>query len=261
MNIFVCLKQTPDTEATIKVSDGKVQEDAVNKWIISPYDEYAIEEALQFKKQHGGSVTVFSLGPDRVVEALRQAYALGVDKTIHLKDEAFEGNDSFATAKALAEAIKQEGEFDLLLAGIIGQDQDNGQTAIMLSELLDVPHIGIVTKLDIEDGKAKAEGEVEGGKGIFEASLPVMITTQQGLNEPRYPSLKGIMAAKKKKIETKGTSDLGLDAGKMGATGSSLEILSQEYPPERPEGRIIEGEEAADKAKNLVEALKEVKVI
>lgn len=252
MNIVVCMKQTPDTEASIVVKNGKVDDSSVNKWIISPYDEFAIEEALRLKQKHGGNITVISMGPDRVADSLRSAYALGVDKAIHINDERAYASDSLATARILAETIKKEGEFDIILAGIIGQDLDNAQTGILIAELLRIPHIGIVTKLEVDGNRVRVECEIEGGKGIMESATPVLMTTQQGLNEPRYPSLKGIMAAKKKKIELLNLDDLGMDAS---LAGSKLEMLAHEEPPKRPEGTIIDGKDATEKALALLKAL------
>ncbi len=256
MNIFVCIKQTPDTEATIKVNNGTIDESAVNKWIISPYDEYALEEALRLKQKHGGTVTALSAGPVRVAEALRSAYAVGVDKAIHIMDDHVSFNDSLATARLLAKAIEKEGSADIILAGIIGQDMDNSQTGVLLAEFLKIPHISIVTKLEIEGTKAVAECEIEGGKGKVETNLPVLVTTQQGLNEPRYPSLKGIMAAKKKQITVyDSVKDLGVDATMIGKTGQRLEILEFVAPPQRPAGTIVDGKDAREKAISLVKAL------
>lgn len=262
MDIFVCVKQTPDTEATIKVGDGRIQEESVNKWIISPYDEYGIEEALQQKQKHGGVITAISLGPERAADALRSAYALGVDNAIHINDELFNNSDSLVTAKALAEVIKKKGNYDLILVGKQGQDLDNFQTGVILAELLGIPHISVALKLDIDGNKVRAETEIDDGKAVLEAEMPVVVSTQQGLNEPRYPSLKGIMAAKKKEIEKVNASDIGFSADSVGSAGSKVEIISVELPPQRPEGRIIEGESVEDKARELFKALHEdIKVI
>jgi len=213
MNIIVCLKQVPDTETQIKIAaDGKsiVQDDI--KWVMNPYDEYGVEEALRIKEKFGGEVIVVSLGPKRVTEAIRTALAMGADKGILITDDALDGSESLARGKALAAAVKDV-EYDLIFTGQRGVDDDMGVAGAVLAERLGIPSVSLATKVEVaEDGKsATINRPVEGQTLVIEASLPVLITTQKGLNEPRYASLPGIMKAKKKPLEEKSLADLGLD--------------------------------------------------
>ncbi len=257
MNSIVCVKQVPDTEIRIEVKDGKVVEENL-QYIINPYDEYAIEEALRLKEKFGeGKVTIVTLGLERAREAILQGLALGADEAIHLEDEAFNGGDAYTTAKALAEAIKKL-DYDLILCGKQGVDHDNAQVGIALAEMLNLPHISVVTKLEVAEDKSKAtaEREVEGGKEVVETPLPAVITAQKGLNEPRYPSFKGIRAARKKPVRKLSAAELGLDPGSVGAAGAKLEIITVDPPPEREPGRIIDGD-AATAAEEVVRLLQE----
>lgn len=253
MNSIICMKQVPDTETRFQVREGAVVKEGI-QYVVNPYDEYAIEECLLKKEAAGeGKVTVICLGVDRAREAILQALALGCDEAIHLNDPAFEGGDAFATAVVLAAAIKKVGEYDLLFTGKQGVDNDNAQVGILLAEMLDLPHVSVITKLDIADGKATAQREVEGGKQVVETSLPALFTAQKGLNEPRYPSFRGIRQAKRKPYTTWTAADLGLDPATIDIKS---ELVSVTLPPERGGGRIIEGE-PAEAAKELVRLLRE----
>ena len=252
MNILVLIKQVPDTEAKILVSGGKVNENGI-KWVVAPYDEIALEEAIRIKEKTGSStVTVISVGTEQTVSALRSCYAMGADKAILAKTENYEMLDSFTIAEGILKAIEGE-KYDLILAGRQATDSDNGQVPLIIATKLDTPCLTYANKIDIKDGKVTAECEVDGGEATFESSCPIVITANDRLNEPRYPSLKGIMASKKKQITTVDISN---------AESSKVEVVSFEPPEERPAGRIIEGEEASEKAKSLVDALhNEIKVI
>jgi len=245
LNILVCLKQTFDTEAKIELKDGKINAQGI-KNIINPYDEFAVEEALKLKEANGGEVTTISVGSDQTQEALRQALAMGADKAILVE---FPNSDEHATAKALAKAV-QGMEFDLILGGHVAIDDNSGQIAIRLAEELDLPQVNVVTKLEINDGKAVCTREIEGGVQIVETPLPTVITCQKGLNEPRYPSLKGIMQAKKKELKRIGLEELGL------TVDNKVEILEVFLPPQKEAGKVIEGE-AEEAAGELVRLLKE----
>ena len=249
MKILVALKQVPDTETKVKVAaDGKSLDPTDVKWITSPYDEYALEEAIRLKESAQAEVTVVSLGDEKAKDVLRNALALGADNAVLLKGDG--GSDAFAAASALAAYAKDKG-FDLILAGNKGIGGDNGAVGPMLAELLGWAQANVVVKLEIAGGTFKAEREIEGGAEVVEGSLPAVITAQKGLNEPRYASLKGIMAAKKKtidEVEAAGTA--------AASTWSSLEL-----PPARPEGRKVEGDAAAA-ARTLLGLLKdEAKVL
>jgi electron transfer flavoprotein beta subunit len=259
VNIIVCLKQVPDTESQIKVaSDGKsiVTDDI--KWVMNPYDEFGVEEALRIKEKHGGEVTVVGLGPKRVTESIRTALAMGADKGILVSDEALEGSDSLATAKALAAAVKDL-EYDLIFTGQRGVDDDLGVVGAALGQLLGIPHVALVVKADIsEDAKSiKVQRPVEGQTLVIESNLPALLTAQKGLNEPRYASLPGIMKAKKKPLDEKTLADLGLDAAEFGAGGRKLKIIEMTPPPQREAGKIVEGETPQEKAAELARLLHE----
>lgn len=254
MNILVLIKQVPDTEAKITVSGGKVNEAGI-KWIISPYDEIGLEEAIRIKEKTGGTVTAISVGGDQVVSALRTAYAMGADKAVHVKTDDYQMLDAFGISEAIIKAIEGE-NYDVIFAGRQGSDSDNGQVPLIIATKMNIGCISYAKKVDLQDGKAVVECEAEGGEAVYESSYPVIITANAGLNEPRYPSLKGIMASKKKPIDTKSAADLGVSGE------AKIEIIGFEPPPPRPPGRIIEGDEAEAKAKELAKALhEELKVI
>jgi electron transfer flavoprotein beta subunit len=259
VNIIVCLKQVPDTESQIKVApDGKsiVTDDV--KWVMNPYDEFGVEEALQIKEKLGGEVTVIGLGPKRVTESIRTALAMGADKGILINDPALENSDALATGKALAAAIKDL-DYDLIFTGQRGVDDDMGLVGATIAEFLDIPQLSIIVKAEIsEDGKSvKVNRPVEGQTLVIESSLPALITTQKGLNEPRYASLPGIMKAKKKPLEEKTLADLGLDPSQAGEGARKLKIMELMPPPKREAGKIIEGETPEEKAAELVRLLHE----
>ena len=243
MKILVALKQVPDTETKVKVAaDGKSLDPADVKWITSTYDEYALEEALRLKESKAAEVTVVSLGGDSVKDVLRNALALGADAAVLLRSDA---SDPLAVATALAAFAKDKG-FDLIFAGNKGMGGDNASVGPMLAELLGIAQANVVVKFEVTDGGFRAEREIEGGTEVVEGALPAVITAQKGLNEPRYASLKGIMAAKKKTIEE-------VDgAAPEGATA----VLAMTLPPARPEGRKLDGDAAAQAAA-LLNALKD----
>ena len=264
MNIIVCLKQVPDTESQIKVAaDGKSIETGDIKWVMNPYDEFGVEEALRIKEKLGGEVTVIGLGPKRVTESIRTALAMGADKGILINDPALENSDAIATAKALAAAIKGL-NYDLIFTGQRGVDEDMGLVGATLAEFLDIPQLSIIVKVEIsEDGKSvKVNRPVEGQTLVIESSLPAVITAQKGLNEPRYASLPGIMKAKKKPLEEKTLADLGIDPSQVGEGARKLKIVELTPPPKREAGKIIQGETPEEKAAELVRLLRqEAKVI
>jgi len=259
VNIIVCLKQVPDTESQIKIgSDEKsiVTDDI--KWVMNPYDEFGVEEALRLKEKFGGEVTVVGLGPKRVTETIRTALAMGADKGVLISDDALEGSDSIATAKALAAAIKNL-DCDLIFTGQRGIDDDTGIVGAGIAEFLGIPQLSLIIKVDVaEDGKSvTVTRPVEGQALVIESSLPALITAQKGLNEPRYASLPGIMKAKKKPLEEKTLADLGLDASEFGEGARKVKILAITPPPERAGGKIVEGETPQEKAAELAKLLHE----
>ena len=262
MNIIVFIKQVPDTATRIKIAaDGKNIDESDVTWIISPYDEYALEEALRIKEKTGaGKVTVISMGRDRAANTLRTALATGADEAVHILDPAFEESDAFGTAKILAAAVKNR-PFDILLFGKTGVGMDQSEVPSMVAELLNLPQITQIAKLELGDGKVIAHREVEGATETVEASLPVVLAAEKGLNEPRYPSLKGIMAAKKKPLEVVNATGLGLNAAEVGAPAATVITETLSLPPARQAGKILKGE-TQDVVKQLVDLLhNEAKVI
>jgi electron transfer flavoprotein beta subunit len=255
MNSIVCLKEVPDTETRIEVRDGAVVEEGI-QYVVNPYDEFALEEALTWQEKLGGRVTLVSLGPERARESILKGLAMGADEVYHLSDEAFLGGDAYATAKALAAAISKLGEYDAIFCGKQAVDQDNAAVGIMLAEMLNLPHVSVVSKLEISDGTARAERDIEGGKEVVELPLPAVITAQKGLNEPRYPSFRGIRQARQKPFTQWSVAEVGLDAAEVGAAGAKLEVIEISPPPERPPGRIISCE-PAEAAREVVRLLRE----
>ncbi len=257
MNAIVCLKEVPDTETRIEVRGGKVVEEGI-QYVVNPYDEFALEEALQWQEQHGGKVTLVTLGPERARESILKGLAMGADEVYQLADEAFLGGDAYATAKALAAAIRTLGEYDVIFCGKQAVDEDNAAVGVMLAEMLDLPHVSVVSGLEVdaEAKTARAERDIEGGKEVVETPLPAVITAQKGLNEPRYPSFRGIRQARSKPFTLWSVGDVGLDAGQVGAAGAKLQVVEVLPPPERPPGRIVAGE-PAEAAKEVVRLLRE----
>jgi electron transfer flavoprotein beta subunit len=251
VNIVACVKQVPDTETLIKVKpDGSGIEEAGIKWVMNPYDEYGVEEALKLKEKFGGDVTIVSVGPARALETVRTALAMGADKGIHINDPALEGADAYTIAAALAAAIKGI-PHDIIFCGQRAIDDDAGQVGSVLAEFLGIPQVTFVTKLDVEGASIKVIRPIEGAQLLIESSLPCVVTAQKGLNEPRYASLPGIMKAKKKPVDVKDAAGLGVTIAPKAKIAKTLP------PPARPPGRIICGEEPAEKARELAKLLRE----
>ncbi len=249
MNIFCLLKQTFDTEERIVIQDGQVSDDGV-KYVINPYDEYAVEEALQLREKHGGSVTVVSVGPARAAEALRSALAMGADEAVLISDERIESDE--AGISYLLQAYLSKQAYDVILGGNFSVDTGGGQVAVRLAAGLGIPHAASITSLDIDGAAASVKRDAEGDTESLELSLPALFTAQQGLNEPRYPSLPNIMKAKKKPFQTLSLDDLGVDAA---AIAPLTKRLSLSLPPERGAGQLIKGT-PAEQAARLVELLR-----
>lgn len=264
MKIAVCIKQVPDTETRLRIAeDGRWLDENDLKYRTNESDEHAIEEALQIAAKTGGEVVVISLGPDRAKEALRKALALDAARAVHLVDEAFQGGDSAATARALAAVVEQEGA-DLVLTGSQSDDVGYGATASILAGRLGWPHAWLVMGLEVEeDGKsAKVTREMESGMNeIFRLQLPAVIEVQAGINHPRYPTLRGIMKAKKKPMSTPSPADLGLDASAIGSAGSRIEIVDVAFPDTGAGAELIEGDAAAAAAALVEKLQKEARVL
>lgn len=243
MKCIVCMTHVPDTASIIKIgADGKHIDETGIKWIVSPYDEYALEEALQLTETKGGEVTVVTYGPQRAEAGLRECLARGAHNAVHVVGGEATLGDSFAIARVLASALKDR-EYDVILVGVKGVGTDNAQVGQMLAELLDLPHVADVVKIEWKDGAIVAEREVEGGHEVVESPLPAVITAQKGLNEPRYAALKGIMAAKRKPVEKVEVSALGLDEEALSGADATCRIRSLELPAEKQAGKIIQGED------------------
>jgi len=261
MNIAVCIKQVPSTETRITVSPQTNFVDLKDvEWVISPYDEYALEEALRIREKFTGTVTAFSFGPERVKSALKTALATGADNAVWISDQGLAANDPFVTARILAAALKQGGPsatpFDLTLCGTKAIDDDMGYVGIAVAEFLDLPHVSSVTRFELSEDRqrAKVHREIEGATEIIETSLPAVIMAQKGLNEPRYSTLRGMMLAGRKPIPELKLADLGLNPETLKPL---TRVLRATLPPERKAGRIIEAPSPQEAVHELVRALRE----
>jgi electron transfer flavoprotein beta subunit len=260
MEIICCLKQVPDTEAEIRptANNAEINYEGV-KFVINVYDEYALEEALKVKEKVGaGAVTIVTLGPERAVESIRTGLAMGADKAVHLDDAAFLGADAYATAKALAKAIKGM-SYDLIFCGMRAIDDDSFQAGHIIAEILGLPSVMGIVKFELSADKKSAtvHRQVEGGTEVLEVSLPAVFGATKGLNEPRYPSLPGIMKAKKKELKPVKAAELGLSAGEVGKQGAHTQVAKFSLPPLRQAGKIVEGDTPEKKAANLAKLLRE----
>lgn len=257
MNIYVMMKRTFDTEEKISIKDGNIAEDGA-EFIINPYDEYAVEEAIQLRDEHGGEVTVVTVGGEDAEKELRTALAMGADKAylINIEDDV-EHADQYTTATILAKFFEDK-EYDLILGGNVAIDGGSGQVGPRLAEMLDIPYVTTITNIEVNGNRAVVERDVEGDMEVIEAELPLLVTAQQGLNEPRYPSLPGIMKAKKKPLEELELDDLDLDEDDVEPKTKTIEIY---LPPKKEAGKVLEGD-LEDQVKELVTLLRnEAKVI
>lgn len=257
MNIFVIMKRTFDTEEKIVVKNGQISEDGA-EFIINPYDEYAIEEAIQVRDAQGGEVTVITVGTEDAEKELRTALAMGADKAVLINTEDdVEAGDQFTTAKIISEFLKDK-DADLILGGNVAIDGGSGQVGPRVAELLDIPYVTTITKLEINGKNVTVTRDVEGDSEVIETTLPLLVTAQQGLNEPRYPSLPGIMKAKKKPLEELELDDLDLEEDDVEAKTKTIEIY---LPPKKEAGKVLQGD-LADQVKELVSLLHtEAKVV
>lgn len=252
MNIVVCMKQTVDTEAKIVLdSEGKVDTSGVTL-VINPLDEYAIEEALQIKERLGGEVTLVTLGGDQTTTALRSALAMGADKAIHINDPALGEVDEGMVAAILAKAVETL-PYDLILAGVMDTDSGSGQVAVRMAERMGLPSISGVTKLEFNESLATAHRVIDGGLAKLEVTLPAVITVVQGINEVRYPSVAGIMKAKKKPVTILKLSDLGINASDLAAQSKVTKIT---LPIPRQGGKRLPGD-AGEATRELARILRE----
>jgi electron transfer flavoprotein beta subunit len=253
MNIVVCMKQVPDTwsERTLKDGDSTLDRDSADA-IINELDEYAIEEGLRLAEAHGGEVTILSMGPQKTSESIRKALSMGADKAVHLTDEGLAGSDAVQTSAAIAQVLGRIG-FDLVILGCESTDARMGVLAAMLAERLDVPQLSFASKVETDGTTISIHRQADYGYDKVEATLPAVVSVVEKINEPRYPSFKGIMAAKKKPVETLSLADAGIDPGLVGLAASATEVLSFAKRQARQAGTIVtdEGEGGTQAAEYL----------
>ncbi len=255
MNIFVFVKRVPDTESKIRIDHAanSIIEEGLS-FVINPYDEYAVEEALRLKEAGETTVTVFSVGSDDSIPILKKALAMGADEAVLVRDELKETYDGLRTARILAQVLRTKySDYNLLLFGKQSVGADNSQIPSMVAEELGLPQVNVVTKLEIDGNTGSAHREIEGAVEKVAFTLPAVISAQKGLNEPRYETLRGIMAAKRKEIPVVKVEELGLDEDQL---APMLELIKMESPPLRGDGEVIE-EEPDVAAKKIVEFLRE----
>jgi electron transfer flavoprotein beta subunit len=241
MNIVVCVKQVPDTESerTLR-QDGTLDRQAA-EGLINELDEYAIEEGLRIAEAHGGEVTILTMGPAKASESIRKALSMGADKAVHLVDDALAGSDALATSYALSQVLKQTG-FDLVICGSESTDARTGMLPAMLAERLSVPQLTLAGKVDIEGTGITVRRMSDEGYEVVTASLPAMVSVIEKINEPRYPSFKGIMAAKKKPVQTLSLADAGIDPAEVGLGNAATAVADFASRPPRAAGVIVKDE-------------------
>ncbi len=266
MNVIVCVKQVLDPEAPpasfkIDSSSNKAVPPPGVPPVISTFDEYAIEAALRVKEATGGKVTAISLGSNLLRDVVKKPLSMGADELILLEDEAFDEGDSWSTAYALAMAIKKIGEYDLILCGRQAADWDTGQVGSGIAEILGLPSVTVARKIDITDSKAKVERVVSDGYEVVEVSLPALVTLSNEHAEPRYPTIKGIMAAKKIEPIVWKSADIGVDASQTGAAGRRAKLLKLFQPVREAKCEIVEGDSPEEAAVNLAQKLREAKIL
>lgn len=266
MNMIVCCKQVLDPEAPpasfkIDPAANKVLPPQGVPPVVSPFDEQAVEAALRLKDKLGGKITILSMGNALVRDVVKKPLSMGADELILLEDPAFEGGDSWSTAFVLAQAIKKIGQYDIIFCGRQAADWDAGQVGSGIAELLGIPSVTVAKKVEITDGKAKVERVVADGFETVEVVLPALITVSNELGEPRYATLKGIMAAAKKQPIVWKPADIGINAAQTGSAGRKQRLVKLFQPVREGKCEIMKGETPAEAATNLAMKLREVKVI
>jgi electron transfer flavoprotein beta subunit len=255
MNIVVCVKQVPDTavERTLKPGDGTLDRETPDG-LINELDEYAIEEGLRIAEAHGGEVTILSMGPEKASESIRKALSMGADKAIHVSDAALAGSDALVTSLVLSQVLKQAG-FDLVICGSESTDARTGVLPAMLAERLGVPQLTLASKVDISGTGVTIRRMTDDGYSVVTGSLPAVVSVVEKINEPRYPSFKGIMAAKKKPVQTMSLADVGAGAAAVGLAGSATSVADFTARPPRAAGVVVkdEGDGGAKAAAFLAE--------
>jgi electron transfer flavoprotein beta subunit len=259
MNIVVLVKQVPDSgsERKLDPSDNTVARATADN-VINEMDEYALEEALTVKEAQGGEVTVLTVGPDTATDAIRKALSMGADKAVHVSDPALHGSDAVQTSAVLAAALGQL-EYDLVLCGAEATDSQMSVMPALLSERLGIPQLSGARKLTVEGTTAKVERQTDGGYWALEAPLPAIVSTWDTINEPRYPSFKGIMAAKKKPVQTLTLADLGIDPGTVGLAAATSKVI--DFAGRPPKGEGVKVPDEGDGAEKLVGFLAAQKLV
>ncbi|YAL84181.1 electron transfer flavoprotein subunit beta/FixA family protein [Dermacoccaceae bacterium W4C1] len=242
MNIVVCVKHVPDAQSDRTFTEDNTTDREGVDGLLSELDEYAVEEALKLNEGGDGEVTVLTVGPEIAEDALKKALQMGADKGIHVSDEAIAGSDAAATSLVLAEAIKKIGSPDLVLLGLASTDGGMSVVPAMLAERLGLPQVTQVSTLEVADGTVSGRRDSDDASETLQASLPALVSVTDQINEPRYPSFKGIMAAKKKPVETWSLADLGVDAGSVGLANSWTAVESFAQRPPREQGEIVTDE-------------------
>jgi electron transfer flavoprotein beta subunit len=254
-NIVVLVKQVPDTYSERRLSEGDhtLDRDSADA-VLDEINERAIEEALLIKEAHDGEVTVLCVGPDRATDAIRKGLSMGADKAIHVLDDALHGSDLLQTAKVLAAAIRTVEDVDLVIAGNEASDGAGGAVPAVVAELLGYPQLTHAREVTVDGTTVKVTRETEEGLTHLEATLPAVVSVGEKINEPRYPSFKGIMAAKKKPVETVDIADLGVDAGDVGLADAWSKVVEAAPKPPREAGQRVEddGDGGAKIAEYLV---------
>jgi electron transfer flavoprotein beta subunit len=239
MNIVVLVKQVPDTwsERTLRPADNTLDRDAADG-VPNELDEYAIEEGLRLAEAQGGEVTIMSMGPQKATEVIRKALSMGADKAVHISDEGLRGSDGLVTSAVLAAVLGRTG-FDLVILGSESTDARMGTMAAMLAERLGLPQMSFASKVETDGSKITIHRQADYGYDTVEGTLPAVVSVVEKINEPRYPSFKGIMAAKKKPVETLTLADLGFDPSQAGLAASATEVVSFAKRPPRAAGTIV----------------------
>ncbi|QDO89633.1 electron transfer flavoprotein subunit beta/FixA family protein [Ornithinimicrobium ciconiae] len=249
MNIVVCVKYVPDAQSDRSFeADNTTDREAVDG-LLSELDEYAVEAALAINEAgDGGEVTILTMGPEDAVDAIKKSLQMGADKGVHVLDDAIAGSDAVASSLVLAEAIKKIGPVDLVLTGLASTDGSMSVVPAMLAERLGLPQVTFASELTVEGGTARIRRDGDAASETIEASLPAVVSVTDQINEPRYPSFKGIMAAKKKQVETWGLADLGVDASQVGLDAAWTKVEQVEARPPRAAGEIVTDEGEGGKA-------------
>jgi electron transfer flavoprotein beta subunit len=260
LNIVVCIKQVPDTTAEKRLDKELRLDRTTVDNILNPFDEYAVEEALRIKEAQGADVIVLSMGPEAALDAIRKALAMGADKGALVSDDALAGSDALATAVVLAAAAKRLGA-DLVLCGMEATDSRSGQVPSALAEILGWPQLTWANKLDVAAGRATIHRQSDAGYDVVESALPAVVSVTKAINEPRYPSLKGIMMSKKKPVETFSLAELGLSPSDVGHPAARTTVISYVTPPPRGKGQLVTPKTAAEAATVIADYLQREKLI